>query len=247
MATTKEPTSQVDLGDFIEATITAVERASNGRRLGLPPGATVGIIFQPPWGDGSTTPIPLSMTTFAAEIASRAGELHAKFVTEALENGASREQRFQRSLTAMVDLGIMSDDEASMISEMRTSVRDSARSVAASYREVKSALDSLRSSDTASPVTRSIVGVYADSLARENESLGPRATARAAAKSKGIAGSDGEGAVEGGGFGGLIGAEVGGAAGGIGALPGALLGGLFGAIIGGAIQSIGAALDDDDD
>jgi hypothetical protein len=246
MATTKEQTSQVDLGEFIEATLNAVERATNGKRV-MRPGATVGIIFQPPVTNGQPDPSETDLMRFAKTLASKAGDFHGRFVQEALEKGANREQRYQRSLTTMVDLGIMTDDEASLISDMRTSVRDNARSLSASHREVKSALETLRSTETTSPVALSIVGVYADSLAREAETAGPRPSTRAAAKSKGIAGADGEGAVEGGGFGGLIGAEVGGAAGGIGALPGGLLGALFGAIAGGAIQSIGAALSDDDD
>jgi hypothetical protein len=237
---TSETAAQVELGDLIEVTARAVDRATSRIKNPFPGGATIGIIFQSP-PNFPTVPAALSSAdsfAFLGSLATKAGSLHGRFVAQAIKDGQPRRERVAKHLDNMTKLGLMSSEEAGHIAAMLESLRDNQQSLTDTHKEIGEWHASMRASATASPVALTIAGVIADSVERSVSTLPARFTPAQAARSKGVGSADGEGAVEGRGLGAIAGAEVGG---GVGLGWGAVIG----ALLGGAIQSIGALLDDD--
>jgi len=242
---------QVDLGDLVEVTTRAVERAVEARRTPFPFGTTIGIVFTPHFPDPEEPfgqPGGVSQD-FLRTIAVRAGEFHGRFVKEAVDAKLTVAARVSRQLTNLENLHLLTATESQGIGK----ALDALRNKSVSLKEVATLVSRLHSEFMTqrgtSLVALALVGVVNDSV---NRALGTVASSGALAsaaeaeeKGKGVASSDADGAVEGGGLGAIAGAEVGAGAGGVGALPGALLGGLIGLLGGGAVKSIGAAIDDD--
>ncbi|MFF8289114.1 hypothetical protein ACF068_07825 [Streptomyces sp. NPDC016309] len=240
-----EGSGRVDLGDVVEATARALDRAGATRATRPPFNVTVGIIWSPgmPTADegnvlegGKVIP-----PEFFRAWARSAGQLHNKLVQEMVDKGLPRRERTQMHLETLQRLKVITEGEAAGITKMLEIVRSegSTSEVASKTRRI---YETSFDDEQASAVAQMIAGVISASSEHVNDTAGKGGT-QVQRMAKGVASADGEGAVEGAGFGGLIGAEVGAGAGGIGALPGAGLGALLGGLVGGGLMSVGAWLD----